>query len=187
MAVARVSSTSTHNVTCCLNARPRAIPALVSTRQPVASYRRAILASQRLDSCRAAPEDAAAAAPPAADDEEEVVFYEGSGSNLELGLSLALGITLIYLPLTLASVGRKLWVRYRFTNKRLTVITASPVMQREVSVAYSQIKEVRTVARALGAWGDMVVFLKDGARLELTGLDNFAAVRNHIEQFITEE
>ena len=37
---------------------------------------------------------------------EEVVFYEGSGSNAELLISLLLGTTLVYLPLTLASLGR---------------------------------------------------------------------------------
>jgi hypothetical protein len=48
-------------------------------------------------------------------------------------------------------------------------------------VPYAQIKEVRTVPRALGAWGDMVIFLKDGARLEVAGLESFADVKRHIE------
>ena len=32
------------------------------------------------------------------------VFYEGSGSNAELAISLLLASTLLYIPLTLASV-----------------------------------------------------------------------------------
>jgi hypothetical protein len=48
-------------------------------------------------------------------------------------------------------------------------------------VAFSKIKEVRTVPRAFGAWGDMVIFLKDGSRLELIGIEKFAEVKRHIE------
>jgi hypothetical protein len=42
----------------------------------------------------------------------EEVFYEGSGcSNVELAVSLLLGVvTLIYLPLTMASLGRRVWI-----------------------------------------------------------------------------
>lgn len=35
-------------------------------------------------------------------------------------------------PLTMAAIGRRLWVKYRFTNKRLIVTTSSPIFQREV-------------------------------------------------------
>ena len=88
-------------------------------------------------------------------------------------------------PLTRVA-GRRLWVSYKFTNKRLVVTTDSPALKREVAVAYTKIREVRSVPRGLGLWGDMVVFLKDGSRLEITGLDQFAEIRNHIEQYITE-
>lgn len=53
-------------------------------------------------------------------------------------------------------------------------------------VEYSKIREIRSAPRAFGLWGDMVVFLKDGARLELVGLENFAEIRNYIEGFITD-
>lgn len=55
--------------------------------------------------CRAsAPESQEQNSPPPETD--EIVFYEGSGSNAELLISLLLGATLVYLPLTLASLGR---------------------------------------------------------------------------------
>lgn len=117
----------------------------------------------------------------------QVVFLEGNGSAAELVLSLALGITLVYLPLSLASLGRRLWVKYRFTNKRLVVITDSPALKREVAVAYTKIKEIRSVPRAFGLWGDCVFFLKDGSRLELLGVDNLPEIRNYVEQFITDD
>ena len=51
-------------------------------------------------------------------DDEEVVFYEGhGGSGIEMALSLALTATLIFAPLTIASLGRRLWIKYKFTNK----------------------------------------------------------------------
>lgn len=37
----------------------------------------------------------------------EIVFYEGSGAPAELALSLLLGVFVITLPLTIASVGRR--------------------------------------------------------------------------------
>jgi len=116
----------------------------------------------------------------------ETVCYEGNGSDAELIISILLGFTLIYLPLTLASVGRRLWISYKFTNKRIIVTTNSPVLKREVHVEYSKIKEVRSVCRAGGLWGDMVIFLKDGSRLELMGVDsNFRDIENYIQQSIS--
>ena len=51
--------------------------------------------------------------------DEEVVFYEGhGGSGIEMAISLALTATLIFAPLTIASLGRRLWIKYKFTNKR---------------------------------------------------------------------
>ena len=127
-----------------------------------------------------------AAAPTPAAVGEETTFYEGSGSNIELAINILLGFTLLYLPLTMQAVGRRAWIKYKFTNKRVIVTTNSPALKREVQVEYSKIKEIRTVPRAFGAWGDCVIFLKDGSRLEMVGLENFDAIRNHVEQFITD-
>lgn len=42
------------------------------------------------------------------------MFYEGSGgAPAELAISILLGFTLLYLPLTIASIGRRLWVSYK--------------------------------------------------------------------------
>lgn len=109
------------------------------------------------------------------------MFYEGSGSNAELGISLVLGATLVYLPLTLAAIGRRLWISYKFTDRRLIVTTNSPVLQREVQIEYSKIKEIRSVPRMGGLWGDCVFFLKDGSRLELVALENFREIQDYIE------
>lgn len=85
--------------------------------------------------------DAAAPAEPQEqqqDSEPEVVFYEGNaGSNVELALSMLLGATLVYLPLTMASIGRRLFVNFRITNKRLIVENTSPLFKRQTQIALS--------------------------------------------------
>ena len=43
---------------------------------------------------------------------------QGPGSNAELVVSLVLLPTLIYAPLSMASIGRRLWISFKFTNKR---------------------------------------------------------------------
>lgn len=42
---------------------------------------------------------------------------EGSGAPAELAISLLLGAFIITLPLTISSIGRRLWIKYKFTNK----------------------------------------------------------------------
>jgi len=49
-------------------------------------------------------------------------------------------------------------------------------------VVYSQIREVRSVPRGFGAWGDMVLVLSDGSRLEMRSVPNFRAVETWIEE-----
>lgn len=117
---------------------------------------------------------------PAAE-EEEVVQFEGNGSKAELAIALLLGATLIYLPLTLASLGRFLWIEYKVTNQRVIVSVDSPIRKDMTQIAYSQIKEVRAVNRFFGLWGDMVLFLKDGSRLELAGIEDVMAIKLYIE------
>ena len=47
-------------------------------------------------------------------------------------------------------------------------------------MAFDQIKEIRTAPRGFGLWGDMVVFLKDGSRLEALGLERVNEIRDYI-------
>lgn len=57
---------------------------------------------------------------------DEEVFYEGSPSAGDLAINVALGATLIWLPLTAASIGRFAFVKYRVTDKRVSVTTKAP-------------------------------------------------------------
>lgn len=56
----------------------------------------------------------------------EELYFE-SGPHLgDLGVNVAAAITLIWLPLTIAAIGRAAFVKYRFSNMRLSVITNAP-------------------------------------------------------------
>jgi hypothetical protein len=44
----------------------------------------------------------------------------------DLAFNLALGTTLVALPLTIGAVARTAFVKYRFTDKRVSVITSAP-------------------------------------------------------------
>ena len=54
--------------------------------------------------------------------------------------------------------------------------------RERTQVVYSQIREVRCVSRALGLWGDMVVVLSDGSKLEMRSVPNFRGVEAYIEE-----
>ncbi|KAG2450454.1 hypothetical protein HYH02_004956 [Chlamydomonas schloesseri] len=131
------------------------------------------------------PADTPAPAPAVGTEVEatpEEVFYEGPGSNAELAVSLILMPTLIYAPLSIASIGRRLWITFKFTNKRLVITNTSPLFKRTIEVAYKNIKEIRTAPRGFGLWGDMVVFLRDGSRLEITGIEKYKEIADYINR-----
>ncbi|KAJ8441319.1 hypothetical protein Cgig2_024831 [Carnegiea gigantea] len=54
---------------------------------------------------------------------QERVFFDGGTHSEELIANLPLGLTLLWLPLTQAAVSRAFFLRYRFTNLRVTVIS----------------------------------------------------------------
>jgi hypothetical protein len=49
-------------------------------------------------------------------------------------------------------------------------------------VVYSQVREVRSVPRAFGAWGDMVLVLNDGSKLEMRSVPRFREIEAYIEE-----
>lgn len=51
----------------------------------------------------------------------------------DLALNLALAGTLLWLPLTFAAVGRAIFVNYRFTDKRVSVTTTTPLNSESFS------------------------------------------------------
>ena len=110
---------------------------------------------------------------------QEDTFYEGGPAKGDLIINLLLGFTLIGLPFTIGAVVRALWLRFNITSRRVSV--SGGWMGRDRSqVVYSQISEVRCVPRGFGAWGDMVLVLTDGSRLEMRSLPRFREVETYI-------
>ena len=115
---------------------------------------------------------------------QEDTFYEGGPAKGDLIVNLLLGFTLIGLPFTIGAVVRALWLRFNITSRRVSV--SGGWMGRDRSqVVYSQIREVRCVPRGFGAWGDMVLVLNDGSRLEMRSLPRFREVETYILERIT--
>ena len=112
----------------------------------------------------------------------EDIFYEGGPAVGDLIINLMAGITLIGLPFTFGALVRALWVRYKITTRRISV-TGGWLGRDRTQVVYNQIAEIRAIPRGLGSYGDMVLVLKDGARLEMRSIPNF----REIETFILEK
>ena len=112
---------------------------------------------------------------------QESVFYEGGPARGDLIFGLLLAITLIGLPLTVGALVRALWLRYRITSRRIEV-NGGWLGRDRTQVVYSQIREVRSVPRGFGAWGDMVLVLADGSRLEMRSVPRFRELEAYIEE-----
>jgi hypothetical protein len=112
---------------------------------------------------------------------KEDVYFEGGPHVGELIFGLLLGLTVICLPITAGAVVRALWLRYRITSRRITV-TGGWMGRDRTDVVYAQVSKVVSVSRGIGLWGDMVVTLKDGSKLELKAIPNFRDVAAYIEE-----
>ena len=115
---------------------------------------------------------------------KEDVYYEGGPHIGELLFNIALAFTIICIPLTVGAIVRALWLRYRITNRRIS-ITGGWMGRDRTDIIYSEIAKVVTVPRGLGAWGDMVVTLKDGSRIEMRAVPNFRDVYDYVTDKIS--
>eukprot|EP00959_Pyramimonas_sp_CCMP1952_P234518 4899943-Pyramimonas_sp.AAC.1 len=57
---------------------------------------------------------------------KETVIFEGKPAAGDLAVNIALGATLLWLPLTFASIGRFQWLKYKFTDMRILVESTAP-------------------------------------------------------------
>ena len=114
----------------------------------------------------------------------EDVYYEGGPHIGDLIINILLGFTVICLPLTVGAITRALWLRYRITNRRISV-TGGWQGRERTDLIYNEISKIVTVPRGIGLWGDMVVTLKDGSRLELRSMPRFREVYEYINERIS--
>ena len=115
---------------------------------------------------------------------KEDVYYEGGPHIGELLFNIALAFTIICIPLTVGAMVRALWLRYRITSRRIS-ITGGWMGRDRTDIIYSEIAKIVTVPRGLGAWGDMVVTLKDGSRIEMRAVPNFRDVYEYVTDKIS--
>ncbi|MDS3859581.1 PH domain-containing protein [Thermosynechococcaceae cyanobacterium BACA0444] len=115
---------------------------------------------------------------------KEDIYYEGGPHWGDLLINIFLGFTVICLPLTVGAIVRALWVRYRITDRRITIIGGWLGRDRS-DIVYGEVAKVVTVPRGWGAYGDMVVTLKDGNRLEMRAVPRFRDVYAFISERLT--
>lgn len=115
---------------------------------------------------------------------KEEVFYEGGPHVGDLIIGLIAGLFVITIPIAVGAIVRALWLRYSITSRRITVI-GGWLGQQRVDVVYSEILKIVIVPRGLGSWGDMVLTLKDGSRLEMRAVPNFRKVYEFVESKLT--
>lgn len=112
---------------------------------------------------------------------KEDVIYEGGPHIGDLILNILLGFTVICLPLTAGSIVRALWLRYRITSRRIS-ITGGWQGRDRTDIIYSEVKKIVKIPRGFGLWGDLIVTLQDGSRLELRSLPNFRDIYTYIAE-----
>lgn len=106
---------------------------------------------------------------------EETIFFDGGAHYGDLVANLILGFTLVWLPLTLAAVYRAFSLRYRFTNLRVTVISG----EERSDFSYDVITDVQVVPRLIGEWGDLIITLKDGTKVDLRSVPKFREIAKY--------
>ena len=111
--------------------------------------------------------------------EPEVVFYEGPPSSSEV-LFPALSIfTVIGIIPFISALARQAWVRYKVTSRRISI--QSGIGGNDQSeIIYPDVEQIKYVYRAFGSSGDMVLFLKDGAKVELRHVPKFDEIYTFI-------
>ncbi|EWM28923.1 hypothetical protein NSK_008802 [Nannochloropsis salina CCMP1776] len=118
--------------------------------------------------------------------EPESVFFEGAPHWSEVVVPAISILTVIGIIPFASSVARQIWVKYKITSRRISV--TSGVGGKDLTeVIYADIERINYVFRAFGTTGDMVLFLRDGAKLEIRSLPNFRDVYNYIRSQLDDD
>lgn len=116
----------------------------------------------------------------------EEVYYEGGPHIGDLIINLLIGLTLIGIPLTVGAIVRALWLRYRITNRRISV-TGGWMGRDRTDIIYAEIVKIVKVPRGFGLWGDMVLTLRNGSRLEMRSVPKFRELYDYISEKAAEK
>ena len=113
----------------------------------------------------------------------EETFYEGGPAKSDLIINLLSGFTILGLPFTFAAIVRALWLRFKITNKRIT-IDGGWFGKNKTQVSLNKIEDLRSIPRGFGSYGDMVLILNDGSKVEMKSLPLFREKQKFIEENI---
>ncbi|MDR9402121.1 MAG: PH domain-containing protein [Halothece sp. Uz-M2-17] len=112
---------------------------------------------------------------------KETVYYDGGPHKGDLILNILLGLTVIFLPFTVGAIVRALWLRYRITDRRLSVIGGWRGRDR-TDVVYTEITKIVKIPRGIGLWGDLILTLNDKSRLEMRAVPNYREIHDYIAE-----
>jgi Bacterial PH domain len=112
---------------------------------------------------------------------KEETFYEGGPHIGDLLFHLFLSVFIVFIPLAVGSIVRAIWLRYKITDRRISVIGGWMGKDR-TDLVYSEITDALTIPRGLGFWGDMVIILKDGSKLELRSVPRYRELYDYINE-----
>ncbi len=112
---------------------------------------------------------------------KENTFYEGGPHIGDLIFNILLGFTVICLPLTVGAIVRKIWLRYKITDRRISV-TGGWRGRDRTDIIYAEITKIARLPRGVGLWGDIVVTLQDRSRLELRAMPQFREIADYMAQ-----
>jgi hypothetical protein len=103
----------------------------------------------------------------------EEIYYEGPPAITETIVPTLSIITVVGIIPAAAAWARQAWVRYKITSRRIRV-TSGLGGKDMAEIVYPDIVEIRTAKRLFGD-GDMVAFLRDGAKFEMRNIPEFEA------------
>jgi hypothetical protein len=115
----------------------------------------------------------------------EEIFYEGPPAITEtLAPTLSI-LTVVGIIPAAAAWARQAWVRYKITTRRIRV-TSGLGGKEMAEIVYPDIVEIRTAKRLFGD-GDLVAFLRDGAKFEMRNIPDFEKAMEFILKQVDEE
>ena len=109
----------------------------------------------------------------------ETTYYEGGPHIGDLIINILLGFTVICLPLTVAAVVRAIWLRYKITDRRISV-TGGWMGRDRTDIVYGEVSKMVKVPRGIGIWGDIVITLNDKSRLEMRAVPKFREIYDYM-------
>jgi Bacterial PH domain len=112
----------------------------------------------------------------------EEIFYEGPPAITETIAPTISILTVVGIIPAAAAWARQAWVRYKITNRRIRVQSGFNGSEM-AEIVYYDIVEIRTVKRLFGD-GDMVLFLRDGAKFEMRNVPNFDETIQFILKYV---